>query len=125
MIEKEQLLESLTDNLDGILIEQLQVAKHLAKKMRKARKVMGPDPSLLILQEMNEKRIQFLESMIEDKTLLHKNIKKKKKNKDPDILARSTSYEWYRNFMIMSNIGYRIMADSFQTYMSYFRKDKN
>ena len=113
------------NEVDEILLEQLQVARYLAKKMRKARKMMGPDPSLLILQEMNEKKIQFLEAMVEDKTLLHKNIKKKKKNKDPDILARSTSYEWYRNFMIMSNIGYRIMTDSFQTYMSYFRKDKN
>ena len=51
-------------------------------------------------------------------------VEKKKKDKDPDILARSTSYEWYRNFMIASNIGYKMMMESFQTYMSYFRKDK-
>ena len=87
---------------------------------------MGPDPTLLFCQESNEKKIQFFEYMIQDKTLLHKKIKrKKKKDKDPDILARSTSYEWYRNFMIMSNIGYKMMVESFQTYMSYFRKDKN
>lgn len=86
---------------------------------------MGPDPTLLTLQEMNEKKIRYFEYMIEDKTLLHKKIKrKKKKDKDPDILARSTSYEWYRNFMIASNIGYKMMVESFQTYMSYFRKDK-
>ena len=85
---------------------------------------MGPDPTLLTLQEMNEKKIQFLEAMVEDKTLLHKKIKKKKRDKDPDILARSTSYEWYRNLMIVSNIGYKMMMESFQTYMSYFRKDK-
>ena len=83
---------------------------------------MGPDPTLLYCQEANEKKIQYLESMIEDKTLLHKKVKKKKSNKDPDILARSTSYEWYRNFMIASNIGYKMMVESFQTYMSYFYK---
>ena len=55
------------NEVDEILLEQLQVAKHLAKKMRKARKMMGPDPSLLTLQEMNEKKIQFLEAMVEDK----------------------------------------------------------
>ena len=112
------------NELDEILLEQLHTTRHLAKKMRKARRVMGPDPALLIFQEMNEKKTQYFEYMIQDKSLLHKKVKKKKKDKDPDILARSTSYEWYRNFMIASNIGYKMMMESFQTYMSYFRKDK-
>lgn len=113
------------NELDEILHEQLHVARHIAKKMRKARRVMGPDPTLLICQELNEKRIQYFEYMIDDKTLLQKKHKRKKKsNKDPDILARSTTYEWYRNFMLISNIGYKMMVDSFQAYMSYFRKDK-
>ena len=85
---------------------------------------MGPDPTLLYCQEANEKRIQFFENMIDDKTLLQKKHKRKKKEKNPDILARSTSYEWYRNFMVVSNIGYKMMIESFQAYMSYFRKDK-
>lgn len=112
------------NELDEILHEQLHVARHLAKKMRKARRVMGPDPTLLICQEMNEKRIQFFENMISEKTLLQKKHKRKKKEKNPDILARSTSYEWYRNFMVMSNIGYKMMVESFQAYMSYFKKEK-
>ena len=85
---------------------------------------MGPDPTLLTLQVMNEKKIQFFETMINDKTLLQKKHKRKKVSKDPDILARSTPYEWYRNFMIASNIGYKMMADSVQAYMSYFKKGK-
>jgi hypothetical protein len=112
------------NELDEILHEQLHFARHLAKKMRKARKVMGPDPYLLSCQAANEKRTQFFETMISDKTLLQKKYKRKKKEKNPDILARSTSYEWYRNFMVVSNIGYKMMVDSFQAYMSYFRKDK-
>ena len=112
------------NELDEILLDQLHVARRLAKKMRKARKVMGPDPTLLICQEMNEKKIQFFESMINDKTLLQKKHKRKKQEKNPDILARSTSYEWYRNFIMASNIGYKMMIDSFQAYMSFFRKDK-
>jgi hypothetical protein len=111
------------NELDEILHEQLHVARHLAKKMRKARRVMGPDPTLLICQDMNEKRIQFFENMIDDKTLLQKKHKRKKQE-NPDILARSTSYEWYRNFMMASNIGYKIMVDSFQAYMSYFYNKK-
>ena len=86
---------------------------------------MGPDPTLLTFQEMNEKRVQFFEFMIEDKTLLHKKIKKKKRDKDPDILARSTSYEWYRNFMMVSTIGYKMMMESIQTYTSLFYKKKD
>ncbi len=112
------------NELDEILHEQLHVARHIAKKMRKARKVMGPDPYLLSCQQMNEKRIQYFETMISDKILLQKKYKRKKKEKNPDILARSTSYEWYRNFMVVSNIGYKMMIESFQAYMSYFRKDK-
>ncbi len=112
------------NELDEILHEQLHVARHIAKKMRKARKVMGPDPYLLSCQQMNEKRIQYFEMMINDKALLQKKHKRKKKEKNPDILARSTSYEWYRNFMVVSNIGYKMMVESFQAYMSYFRKDK-
>ncbi len=112
------------NELDEILHEQLHFARHLAKKMRKARKVMGPDPYLLSCQQMNEKRIQFFETMIDDKTLLQKKHKRKKKEKNPDILARSTSYEWYRNFMLASNIGYKLMVESFQAYMSYFKKEK-
>ena len=109
------------NEVDEVLHEQLYIARHIAKKMRKARKVMGPDPYLLLCQESNEKRIQFFESMINDKTLLHKKHKRKKQQ-NPDILARSTSYEWYRNIMIATNIGYKIMIDSFQAYMSYFYK---
>ena len=112
------------NELDDILLEQLHSARHLAKKMRKARRVMGPDPTLLTLQIMNEKRIQFFETMINDKALLQKKYKRKKVSKDPDILARSTTYEWYRNFMVVTNIGYKIMIDSFQAYMSYFKKGK-
>jgi hypothetical protein len=111
------------NELDEILLDQLHVARHIAKKMRKARKVMGPDPYLLSCQEANEKRIQFLETMIDDKTLLQKKHKRKKQE-NPDILARSTSYEWYRNFMMASNIGYKMMVDSFQAYMSYFYNKK-
>ena len=112
------------NEVDEILHEQLHIARHIAKKMRKARKVMGPDPYLLLCQEANEKRIQFLESMINDKTLIQKKHKRKKQEKNPDILARSTSYEWYRNFMLASNIGYKMMVDSFQAYMSFFKKGK-
>ena len=112
------------NEVDEILLDQLHVARHIAKKMRKARKVMGPDPVLLFCQEANEKKIQFFETMINDKTLLHKKHKRKKKEKNPDILARSTSYEWYRNFMLASNIGYKMMVDSFQAYMSFFKKGK-
>lgn len=86
---------------------------------------MGEDPTLLSLQEMNEKRISYFESMIQDKTLLHKKIKKKKKKqKDPDILARGTAYEWYRNLMIVTNVGYKMMMESFQAYMSFFTNRK-
>lgn len=111
------------NELDQILLEQLTVARRIAKKMRKARKVMGLDPILLTLQEMNEKRIRFLESMIEDKSLLHKKVKTKNNN-DKDILNRGIFHEWYKNAYVVGKISYIMMVDIFQAYMSNFRRDK-
>lgn len=82
---------------------------------------MGPDPTLLECQKLNSLKQEYLEYMVSDKTLLHKKIKKKKQ-KQTDILARSFVYEWYRNAVIVSNVGYNMMADVFQAYMSYFKK---
>ena len=49
----------MEEDLDHILLDQLNVAKLLNRKMKKARKIMGDDPSLVYFQEANEKRIQY------------------------------------------------------------------
>ena len=110
------------NELDEILLDQLTVARHLAKKMRKARKVMGPDPSLIAFQDGNEKRIQFFESMINDKTLLHKKHKRKKRTKSIDILARNPVIEWYKIAFMATTFSYKMFTDSVSQYMSYFTK---
>ena len=72
---------------------------------------------------MAEKRIQYFETMIQDKELLKKKHKKKKQ-KDPDILARNPVYEWYRVAFMATTLGYKMLMDSAVTYMSYFKKGK-
>lgn len=78
-----------------------------------------------IFLDMSEKKIQYLESMIEDKTLLHKKEKKKKKNKDLDVLARHPAYEWYRTVLYMTVFGFKAIRDSMREYRSLFKKGKN
>ena len=115
----------MNPELDEILLEQLHVARHMAKKMRKAGKIMGDDPTLLALQEMNKKKIQYFEYMIQDKSLLHKKRRKRRK-RDKDVLARGMFQEWYRNAYVVTKIGYNLMVNSVQAYMSLFtiRKGK-
>jgi hypothetical protein len=71
----------------------------------------------------NEKMIEFYETQVEDKKLLQKKHKKKKE-KNPDILARNPVYEWYRNAFYLTTFGYKMIMDSTKNYMSYIRKDK-
>jgi len=69
------------------------------------------------------KKIQFYESMIQNKELLQKKIKKKKQ-KDLDILSRSPIYTLYRDVMIVTNIGYRFFIDMAQSYISLYTSKK-
>ena len=107
------------DELDGILLEQLQIARKSKKVLNRHKKILGNDPELVKGEYLINKKIEFLESMINDKTLLHKR-QRKKKEKDNDILARSIYYEWYRNIFFTTTIGYRMLMD----YMSNFKKGK-
>ena len=86
-------------------------------------KVMPHEPLLRQGVIMAEKRIQYFETMIQDKELLKKKHKKKKQ-KDPDVLARNPVYEWYRVAYIASTLGYKMIMDSATAYMSYFKKGK-
>ena len=125
MIEKEQLLGSSTDDLDLILLEQLHQARRNKKTIKRVRKLLKNDPAVDKGEEYIDGRIAFLESMIQNKSLLSKKQKKKKRNKDPDILARNPAYEMYRQVLYVTVFGYKMLTDSVSQYMSYFKKGKD
>lgn len=122
MIEKEQLLGSLTDELDHILLEQLQQSRRNKKTIKRVRKLLINDPAVDKGEEYIDGRIAFFEAMIQNKSLLDNKKKKKKRNRDPDILARNSVYEWYRNVFYVTFFGYRMVMDSVSQYASYFKK---
>lgn len=107
------------NELDLILLEQLHNVKRQKKIIKRHKKLLGNDPWLEKGDIILDKRIEFFESMIIDKTLLHKK-QRKKKDKDKDILSRSVYYEWYRNIFFLTTIGYRLLTD----YVSNFKKGK-
>ena len=123
MIEKEQQLGSQTDELDLILLEQLQQCRKNKKTIKRVRKLLKNDPVVDKGEEYIDNRITFFETMIQDKTLLHKKHKKKK-GKDPDILARNPVYDMYRQALYVTVFSYKMLSDSVSNYMSYFKKGK-
>jgi len=112
------------NELDEILLEQLHSTKRGKKRLKRIGKLLKNDPLILVGEEMIDKKIQYLESMIEDKTLLHKKVKKKKRDKDSDILARNPVYEWYRTMLYVTVLSYKTFRESMQDYMALFKKGK-
>jgi|DEB3_MinimDraft_2_1074329.scaffolds.fasta_scaffold31246_2 hypothetical protein len=124
MIWGKRQFGSSTDELDLILLEQLQQARRNKKTIKRVRKLLRIDPAIDKGEEYIDGRIAFLETMIQNKSLLHKKQKKKKRNKDPDILARNPVYEMYRQALYATVFGYKMLTDSVSGYMSYFKKGK-
>lgn len=112
------------DELDCILLDQLHSAKRAKKAVKRVKKLTPSDPLVIIGESMIDKRIQFFESMISDKTLLRKKHKRKKR-KDLDILAKNPVYDWYKTIFMATTFSYKMFMDSVSSYMSYFKKGKN
>jgi len=123
MIEKEQQSELLTDELDYILVEQLHSTRKQLKIVKRHLRLMPTDPWLNKGLPQLEKRIQFFESMIENKELMKKR-RKRKKECNADILTRNPIYTWYRDAMIVTNIGYKFFSDIAQSYISLYTNKK-
>ena len=82
---------------------------------------MPTDPNIEEGIKLIENKIKFFESMIQNKELIKKKPKKKKEC-DPDILARSTIYTWYRDAFFITTLGYRVIMQTAQDYISMFSK---
>ena len=124
MIWKKRLFGSQIDELDLILLEQLHQSRRNKKTIKRVKKLLKDDPAVDKGEEYIDNRIAFFESMIQNKSLLSKKQKKKKRNKDPDILARNPFYEAYRQALYVTVFGYKMFTDSVSGYMSYFKKGK-
>lgn len=111
------------NELDEILLDQWHNAKKNKKMIKRVRKLLKDDPVVDQGEERINGRIQFLESMISDKSLLHKK-RKKKKRKELDILAKNPVYEWYRQALYVTVFSYKMFMDSVSQYMSYFKKGR-
>jgi hypothetical protein len=124
MIWGKRQLGSSTDELDLILLEQLHQARRNKKIIKRVRKLLSNDPAVDKGEEYIDGRIAFFETMIQNKSLLDKKQKKKKRNKDPDILARNPVYDMYRQALYVTVFSYKMLSDSVSQYMSYFKKGK-
>jgi len=112
------------NELDHILLDQWHSCKRRKKIYKRVKKLLQNDPLIAIGEEMLDKKMQFLENMISDKSLLQKKHNRKKE-KDLDILARNPVYEWYRQALYVTVFSYKMFSDSVSQYMSYFKKGNN
>lgn len=79
---------------------------------------MRDDPLVDIFTESNNKKIEYLELMISDKSLLTKKHKKKK-IKSTDVLAKESMKDWYRfcrDCMYYTMFNYKIAKDYMTEY---------
>ena len=111
------------DELDEILVEQLHAARKSLKTVKRHLNLMPNDPWLNSGVPIIEKKIEYLESMIQNKNLIKKR-KKKQKECNSDVLTRSMIYTWYRDVFFISTYGYRIFLNSAQNYLSILTKNK-
>jgi hypothetical protein len=108
------------EELDLILLEQWHAAKKGQKVLKRMKKIFGDVDELQRVINANQLRLQFFESMIEDKSLLDKKIKKKKKKED--VLDRNPIYYMYRNTVMAAAFGYMYFSSSIQKYLDFFKK---
>ena len=85
---------------------------------------MPKDPWLNKGKIVIENRIQFFESMVENKELLKKRIRKRKVNNLGILSSNRTIYTWYRDMIYMSTFGYRMFLISAQNYLSLYTNKK-
>lgn len=93
------------------------------KVLKRLKKIFPENKELLKAEEANKLRQEFFNSMIENKDILNKKVKKKEKTED--ILDRNPIYYMYRNTIMAAAFGYMFFASSMQKYWEQFRKDKN
>ena len=113
------------EELDLILLQQLVSARKRMKLVKRMKIMSGEnDPGLNEVEKSIQSTIQFLESMIENKDLIQKKKINKPKSETIDVLARNPVQSFYRDAFIISMYGMKIMSDSFESYMSFFKKKK-
>ena len=111
------------EDLDHTLLDQLNSAKRVMKVYKRLKKIFPENKELLEAEEANKLRQKFFESMIENKDILNKKVKKKQKSED--VLDRNPIYYMYRNTIMAAAFGYMFFTSSVQKYWEQFRKDKN
>lgn len=106
-------------DLDHILLNQYHAAKRQRKLVDRLMKLMKGDGNVVNVSEALDKRIAFFESMIEDKSILTKKVKRLK---CIDVLEKNPLLEYYRYGMYVTLFGYQIFWDSMKVYMKQYRQ---
>lgn len=109
------------EDLDHILLDQLHAMKRNMKLIKKLKKLFPKNKDIEEVEKANKLRQEFFESMIENKSILDKKLKKKEKVED--VLDRNPMYYLYRNTIMTAAFGYMFFVNSIQKYWEQF-KDK-
>jgi hypothetical protein len=109
------------DELDTILLDQYHRAKRSLKMCKRHRILLKDDPELARLERQVLKTMQFLEEMINDKTILHKKPGKRKKT-EKSVFCSNPWFEAYKTAFTVTAWSTRLAAEYTQGYLSHVAK---
>jgi hypothetical protein len=113
----------MEEDLDHILLDQYHAALRQRKLIAKLKKLMKNDHQIDMVSVTLEKRIQFYVTMIKDKTILGKKVKRKKSSED--VLCKNPVFEMYRYGVFVTFFGYQMFWNSMKDYMNQFNKKQS
>lgn len=113
----------MANQIDEILVEQWQSAKHRKKMMQKYKLFFPTEPVLIASLEMVDKQIAYLEMLVSDKKLLVPDKRKKTKNIS-ELLNLNPWTEWARMTVIIYEFGSHMFMRGIRSYLSILRQDK-
>ena len=111
------------DELDHILLDQIHTLRRQKKTIKRLKKLLNNEHILYVGEEALDKRIQLLESFLQDKSLLQKKHKIKR-IKSPDVLKSSQFLTFVRIATTYSTIYYKIIGEYWESYSSLWKNNK-
>ena len=98
----------MLNDLDHILLDQLHCARKRLANIRRMKRTFHDPVNLDLVEESTRKYIQFLESMIQDKSLIKKR-RRKRLARAADVLERNPIVTYYRNLWIFLTFTYGML----------------
>lgn len=112
----------MSEELDQLLVLQWQDAIHRRRVLLKYRRLIPHEPFIESSIWSVNRQLDYLESMVSDKTLLIP-AKRRKKREVEDVLGASYWSEWYKTTVALTFLGGRIFLKTVLQYLAAYNRE--